>query len=454
MKTKHTRPAARILTASILLSTALTGLTASRAIAAEDEAVGMIVELITGSDKDMQTMAIGQVRKQSPGKDATLRFAALLEKLPADAQAKLIDALGARGDAAARSAILKMRDSKNETVRIAAADALSALASPDDIPALVKLAATGSDAEKLAARNTLRKLKGDKMDAAMIAAMKDADAKAKVELIDALTDRNVTTAAPVIIKDAEDADSGVRLAVLNAMRSLGDESHAPVLVKRMKSAEDKKERVKAALAMLSVCRREKAKCAAAVIAGFDGADTATRVLLIRVLTEAGGTKSLDQIVASLKADDKNVSTAALRALAGWPDRAASPHLKVLARDVKNLRTHIMAMRGIVRLAGPTGSLPADLAALGEAMKLATRKEEKVLVLGMLGTIPTAESLTMVTASLDQAELAEDACFAAVLIGEKISKDHKDQAKTAMQKVSKTAKNEKTRARAAKVLQGL
>jgi hypothetical protein len=61
---------------------------------------------------------------------------------------------------------------------------------------------------------------------------------------------------------------------------------------------------------------------------------------------------------------------------------------------------------------------------------------------------------MVTASLDQAELAEDACFAAVLIGEKISKDHKDQAKTAMQKVSKTAKNEKTRARAAKVLQGL
>ena len=101
MKTKHTRPAARILTASILLSTALTGLTASRAIAAEDEAVGMIVELITGSDKDMQTMAIGQVRKQSPGKDATLRFAALLEKLPADAQAKLIDALGARGDAAA-----------------------------------------------------------------------------------------------------------------------------------------------------------------------------------------------------------------------------------------------------------------------------------------------------------------------------------------------------------------
>ena len=61
-----------------------------------------------------------------------------------------------------------MRDSKDETVRIAAAEALSALASPDDIPALVKLAATGSDAEKLSARNTLRILKGEKMDAASL----------------------------------------------------------------------------------------------------------------------------------------------------------------------------------------------------------------------------------------------------------------------------------------------
>ncbi len=182
------------------------GFAAPQARAAEDEAVGMIAELITGSDKDMQNMAIDQIRKQALGKAATVRFAGLLEKLAPEAQAKLIDALGARGDAAARPAILKMRDSKNETVRIAAAGALSALASPDDIPVLAKQAATGSDAEKTAARNTLRTLKGDKMDAAMIAALKPADAKVKVELIMALIDRHVTTAVPEIVKNATDSD--------------------------------------------------------------------------------------------------------------------------------------------------------------------------------------------------------------------------------------------------------
>jgi HEAT repeat protein len=452
MKTENTP--IRPLVAAFLLSVALAFCPTEQARAAEDEAVAMIVELITGSDKDMQTMAIQQIRQQSPGKEATLRFAGLLAKLQPETQAKLVDALGARGDVVARPAIIKMLNSKNEAVRIAAAGALSALASPDDIPALAKQAAAGADQEKKIARKTLRQLRGEKMDAAMIGALKDADAKTRIELINALTDRNTKTAASVIVKLADDSDPGVRLAVLAALRAMGDENHTAVLVKRLKSAKDKSEQRRAALALLSVCRRGKAKCSQAVIDGFDGADPPCRILLMRVLVEAGGPKSLAEIVARLSDSDKTVSSSALRVLVAWPDRDAIEHLKKLAADVKNPTTHILAIRGIIRLARPGKDRPADLALLSEAMKLASRNEEKILALSTAGSIGTLESLTLVASALDTPALTETACSSAVLIAETIAKGDKAQVRTVMQKVIKTVKNEKTLNRAKKVIEGL
>jgi len=438
--------------AALVLPVSLTFFLIAEAHAAEDEAVNMIVELISGSDKDMRMLALQQIREEIPGKDATMRFVELLPKLPPDVQVKLIDALGERGDAAARPVILKMLNSKTEAIRAVAARALSGLASPADIPVLANVAATGSDPEKEAARHSLRQLRGNEMNAAMIEALKSADAKSKIELIAALVDRNVKESLPVVLKSADDPDLAVRLAVLNALRAMADENHTALIVKRLKSAKDDSERKQAALALLAACGRGRLKCADAVLAGFDGANAATRILMMRALAMAGGPKSLTEVVARLKDDDEDVRAEAVRVLAGWPDPGATPHLKELARDVKNLKNHVLAIRGIVRLASPAKDRPADFATLSEAMKLATRKEEKVLVLGALGTIPTLESLALVASGLDQPAIAEDAGFAAVLIAEKISGDNKSQVRAVMQKVGETVHSEETRDRAKKVLE--
>ena len=441
-----------LLLAALLFAVPLASFLTGEARGADDEAVDMIVELISSSDKDMRMLALQQIREKVPGKDATMRFVKLLGKLPPDVQVKLIDALGERGDDAARPVILKMLNSKTEAIRAVAARALSPLASPADIPVLAKVAATGSGPEKEAARHSLRKLRGNAMNVAMTEAVKSADAKPKIELIAALTDRNVTESVPVVLKSADDSDLAVRLAVLAALRAMADEKHTAPIVNRLKSAKDKSERKQAAHALLATCRRGQTKCADAVIAGFDGADAAARIVMMRALRLAGGPKSLNEIVARLKDDGEGVSVEAVRVLAGWPDPAATVHLKELARDVKNLRNHVLAIRGIVRLAGPGKDRPADLATLSEAMKLATRKEEKVLVLGTLGTIPTLESLALAAAGLDQPAIAEDAGFVAVLIAEKISGPNKGQVRAVMQKVAKTVQSEQTRARAKKVLE--
>jgi HEAT repeat protein len=452
MKTKNIRHTDYLLLCALLFSGGFASLLTGEARAADDEVLDMIVELVKGPDKDMRMLALQQIREELPGKDATLRFVELLPTLPPDIQIQMIDALGERGDAAARPVILKMLNSTTEAIRAMAARALAGLASPADISALAQMAATGSDLEKGAARHSLRHLRGNAMNAAMIEILKRADAKPRIELVAALTDRKVKESLPVLLKSVDDPDLAVRLAVLGALRAMADENHTAVVVKRLKLAKDKSERKQAALALLALCKRGQTKCAPAVIAGFDGADAATRILLMRALPLTGGPKSLNEIVARLQDTDKAVSAEAVRVLAGWPVPAAIPHLKKLARDVKNLRNHVLALRGIVRLASPGKDRAPDLATLSEAMTLATRKQEKVLVLGALGTIPTLESLALVSSSLDQPTLAEDAGLAAVLIAEKINTDNKGQVRAVIQKVAETVQSEKTRDRAKKVLE--
>jgi HEAT repeat protein len=419
---------------------------------AADDAIDMIIELLSDPDDDMRMLAIQQIREQAPGKDATKRFAAALPKLPLEVQIKLIDALGERGDPTARPTILKMLGSKTEALRAVAAQALSNLAGPADIPLLAKVAATGSSLEQQAARLSLRKLPGNAMNLAMTETLKNSAAKPKVELITALLDRQFEEAISVIIKSADDPDQAVRLAVLEALRAMADERHTQVLVKRLKAAQDKSERRKVALALRATCTRGQAKCAESVIAGFDRAEPDVCIFLMRALAEAGGPKSLSAIVARLKDSDQSVRDEAVRVLSSWKDRNAIVHLKQMARDVKNMRNHILAMRGLVRLASPGKNLPADLSTLNQALQLATRKEEKILVLGTLGTIPKLESLSLVIPCLDHAELVEDACFVAVLIAEKMKEAKPDQVRAVMQKVVKKVQNEETRARAQKVLE--
>ncbi|MBN1815848.1 MAG: HEAT repeat domain-containing protein [Sedimentisphaerales bacterium] len=441
-----------LLCAVLLFFAGLSPFPPGEARAEDNEVADMIIELLRGSDNDMRMLAIQQIREAAPGKDATRRFADLLPTLTPDVQALLIEALGERDDATARPAILTMLDSDTEAIRVATTRALSRLASPDDLPVLARMAATGSNAEKEAARYSLRQVRGKEMNTVMIDILTNADAKRKIELIAALTDRNAKEALPVALKSKDDADLAVRLAVLDALRVMADENHTTFLVKRFKSSTDKSERKQAELALLATCRRERTKCADAVIAGFDGADAATCMSLMHALALAGGPESLNVVVALLEDEDQDVRGEAVRVLAGWSDPAAIAHLKKLAYDVKDLRNHVLAMRGIVRLASPGKDRPADFATLSEALKLAMRKEEKVLALGALGTVPTPESLVLAASCLDQPEIAEDAALAAVLIAEKIGKDNTNQVRTAMQKVIETVQSETTRDRAKKILE--
>ena len=416
--------------------------------------IQMVIELVSGEDRDMRALGFQQVREEVPGEAATKRFAALLPKLPPDGQVGLLDALGDRRDPTARPAVLERLKSRDEHVRAAALRALGPLGGAPDVPLLAKKAAAGSQPEKAASRQSLIRLRGDGINPAIIAAMEEGAANVRIELLGVLAGRNAKENLPTVLQSAEDSDAAVRLAALGALRVLADQEHVAAIVELLKAAKGDAERRRAELALLVVCSRSRQASADDIVAGLADANVPSRIVLLRALARAGGAKALEAVVARLKDENQTVRDEAVRMLSGWPDPAVAPHLLSLAKTGESLRQRVLAIRGLVRLAGPQEDKPADLEMLAEVMNLAGRPQEKRLVLGILSGIGTLESLALVTPALDDPAVADEAGLAAVMIVEKISSSEKGKTRAAVEKVLETTENQQIRDRARKVLESL
>jgi len=413
----------------------------------------MVVDLVTGDDADMRTLGFQQIREEMPGAAATTRFAELLPKLPAEAQVGLLDALGDRRDKVARPAILDVLNSPKDRVRAAALRALGALGSEADVPLLVQTAAP-SDLEQDAARQSLIRLRGEEVNAAILTAIAEGGPKARATLLGVLAARNATENLPTVLQCARDPNLDVRLAALDAIRYLADENQTAEIVDLLKTAEDETERRKAELALLVIVSRGGEACAEPIIAGLGSADPASRAALLRALARAGGASALETIVAHSEDDGGMVRDEAMRMLSIWQDPAAKDRLLMIAQSAATLQYHVLAVRGLVQLASPQEDKPADLEILADVMRLARRSEEKSLALGILGGVGSPEALALATAALDDPVLANEAGLATVRIVETIENGDKDELRAALKKVLDRATNQQVRQRAQDALAAL
>jgi HEAT repeat protein len=432
-----------------MVALALSG-TLRAAEAPGEELVQMIITLVSDKDRDMRSVGLQQVREEAKGPEATKKFAALLPKLSVDAQAGLLDALGDRADKSARPAVVAMLKSPDEAVRAAALKALGSLGAGEDVPVLAK-SLTTAGAEKTAAKAALVRLRGEGINATIVGESKQAKAEVRAELLAVLASRGATESVPVVLAAAEDADPTVRVAALAALRVLAGADQTAAVVKLVKAAKDSQEQWKAESALLAVCTRGRDACAPAILAGMADASPAASACLLRALARAGGDKALAAIVAATKDERPAVQNEAVRVLASWPEAAAVPHLLAIAKQPGSGPHQAIAVQGLVRLASPVKDKPADVSLLAQAMKLAQRAQEKRTVLGVLGGIASKESLDLVTPAMEDPEVSDEACLAAVLIAEQLSDPALRRA--ALEKAMAKTQNPQIREKAQETLKG-
>jgi HEAT repeat protein len=173
--------------------------------------------------------------------------------------------------------------------------------------------------------------------------------------------------------------------------------------------------------------------------------------LLRVLRTAQGPKALEAVRAATKNADSQVNGEAVSILCSWPSAEALGDILKLTTS-SDRKVKILAVRGAIRLIPlQDADVAKKLGQFKELVPLIERTEEKRLLLGSLAAVADKDALAMVMEYLDNAATKNEACFAAVAIGEKIAAKNKSEVADAMQKILQATTNNDLKKRARQAL---
>jgi HEAT repeat protein len=400
------------------------------------DALDPLLKQIRSSDPAFFKLGLA-VARTMPGGKVTLALAGELQALPAERQALLLSALGDRKETAGLLPVLRdASKSKSTEVREAAIQVLARMgdASAGDV---LLAASLGDNQVARTAKEALKTLPGNQIDAAIVAKLAGADGKAKVTLLELVGARQIAAAAPAARQALADADEAVRIAAIAAIGQLVELKDIELLTARALGSSGQAEAAAARSALKMAAQRmsDRDGCAAKLAACLKGASAADQTYLLELLGKVSGAKALEIVVAAVKSDDPATKDAASRVLGEWVNADAAPALLQIAKNDPDVKYQIRALRGYVRIARQL-QLPADakLTMFRTAMEIAKRNDERQLALGILSRIPSAATLQLAVGHVGDAPLKDAAVDAVLKIAPKVVGTEPTLVAEAMQKV--------------------
>ena len=422
-------------------------LAAARGLVAANptEAMPRLMKALDSKDAGIRGSAAAMIA-EAPGTEATKAFAAGLGKLTPDGQIALMRALATKGDPAARPDVAKLLTCPNPEVALVAVKTLGVVGCAADVTPLAAIAA-GTDAKAAgAARVSLAKMRGKAIDEAVATAAGAVEPKLQAVLLATLAARQATQTVPVAMKCTASDDANVRIAAFGALGAMAGPECTAAIAKKMVASKDARQREAASKALCAICTRGRDESAPAVMAAMGAADATAKKALLRALLHAGGDKALACVKGVANGSDENLAKEAVRTLSQWRDPTAAPALLDLGKSSKNPVIKILAVRGVMSMAGAMKDQTRAVGLLQDVQKLITRPEETTLLLGTLGNMRYIKALPVVMSYFDKTSVSNEAATAAVKLGREIDQRNKNVRKEvveAMKKVIATCKDKRT-----------
>jgi HEAT repeat protein len=428
---------------SVVMSCAVVGTVRSEE--QQDGALDIVIDALKGEDESMQDMAIALVRDM-PGPEVTRILVKELPNLSVRGQIQLLSALADRGDRAALPAVTAATKAKDESVRVAALKALGGLGDASSVSLLAGTAAATRGTEQKAARESLYRLRGPKIDETILAAMPSSEPKVKVELIRSTGERNIAAGVESLLKTAREKDAKVRRESLRVLRTIAEPKYLPALVELLIGVQTTVDRREAEKTVTAVAHKisDKNQQAEAVLAVLPSVkEEKGRCSLLRVLGKIGDNSALTVLRKGLKDKSIMVKETCIRALAEWPTAEPTADLLEVVQTSDNKLHHVLALRGYVRLIGLDSSRPAEetIGMYKQAMSLASDISEKKMVLSGLANMKSLAALKIAAAYLEDMDLQQEAEVAVVKIAGSTAGSYPAESKAVLQKVIRISKND-------------
>lgn len=373
-----------------------------------DTGTATVLAALRSDEERMRQGALTAVAEVK-GEGLTKALLPLVDELKGAKQAALMRALGLRGDTAALAGISKYVASTEAVVRDAAIIAAGRLG--DGATATMLLGLVGADEAGGAVRTALARMPGADVNGALIAAL--GSPQLKMAAIPALAARGCTAGVPRLLDLVRDKDADARNEAWPALAVLADHKAMMAIMQAAIATTDANELAAALETIQKVYARQndKAACFKTIAGFYPKAPDATKDAILALAPLAGDGNALNLARTALNSGNKEQRAAALRALAAWSNKSAEGELLKLAQSAPEEVDRIMALQGYIRIAGmETAGAPdkRQLAMLKTAMDLAKRPAEKKLIAGMLQKVESFDALDVLSASLNDPDVAAEA----------------------------------------------
>jgi HEAT repeat protein len=430
-------------------------------LARQSAGIPLLLEQLRSPDKAFFGIGLRTAR-ELPGLEVTEALVAELKQCSPDRQALLLLAVADRNDAAASAAVLEAARTGATKVRIVAIAALERQGNVSSLPALLDAAASGDADVAQAALGALTRLPGSEVDSEILARLPQSTGKTRQVLIELARQRRIEPALPGIMGFATDADAGVRSAAVQAIGALGNDHQAGALAQLLSESQSPKDRADLEAALIAIGSRSGSRCVPSLLPLTQSGDGALRIIALHLLASAGGPEALAAVARAVSDPDEAVRDEAARTLSTWPNNwpeesGVVEPLLALARDSRKTSAQVLGLRGYLQyVQGAKTIKDADkVGKVNEVLPLIKRPEEQRLAIGVVGDIPTAAALGLLTAFAADPAVADDACAAMVkLSGDKATGIPKEQRRRALQTVIEKSKDAATKSKAEGILKEL
>ncbi|MBM3880510.1 MAG: hypothetical protein FJ387_12475 [Verrucomicrobia bacterium] len=399
-----------------------------------------ILETLAGTESELKPSAIAAI-PQVKAPNASPRFAAVRTQLPAPEQVLLLQALAARNDPGARTALEQALGAPEAPVRLAAIRALGTSGNAATVPVLARsLASSSSSEETKTYELALSALGGGSaVDQALVRQWRDADANSQNTLLAALVRRANPTAVPTFVAVAASSEPATARLAFHGLSRAARPTEMQTVVEALTRLQASEVRATAEAAVGQALSRAGDVAGNSALLRRALAQATSREAqgsLIRLLAVAPDTLALAAVKAALNDADPQIQNTARRTLADWPDPAAWDSLATVYASARVEPERVVALRGLVRLLGEQNSQPQPqlIGRYRDLIASAQSDDDRKLVLSALAGWAHPSALELAVAQLSSSGVRAEAEAAVKRIAQSIKADHPQAAEAALQRL--------------------
>jgi HEAT repeat protein len=321
--------------------------------------------------------AVSRFLEKSQDQTVNAKIIAAFPEARSSFQQLALKVIVTRGDSDSSNLVAQSLKSKDQDLRVAATILSNEVKATAVIPALIELISQGTKEDSQAASAALLRIPSDQSSNALRLAYEQADASAKVLLLNILATKSDSTNADLALNATLDTDKKISKAAFNTLKGIAEARQIPQLITLISKSTTSTQFKGYQTALVTASHGQSGETTELLLKTISsGASSKSNMALIQVLSRLGGKQAFSGLQGLYSKGSDAVQKEALRTLAKWGDIAQFSELLVIAAKASGSNKTLMT-RGLSSLiTNSSRSLEEKKKSLNQLKKIADSKEKE------------------------------------------------------------------------------